>query len=79
MNNEATISYKVLLSIFGSILIAVIGFFGSAYLNKLTDIEKSIVQVQKDIVQLQSTMINRGEIKEMIKDEIAKYHMEFYK
>lgn len=71
-NNEHGITYKVM---FG-ILIAVIGFFGAAYMNKLTEIEKSIVQVQKDIVQLQATMINRQEIKEMIKDEILKYHRE---
>lgn len=69
-NNEHGITYKVM---FG-VLIAIIGFFGAAYMNKLTEIEKSIIQVQKDIIQLQATMINRNEIKSMIQDEISKYH-----
>lgn len=66
------ITYKVM---FG-ILIVIVGFFAIQQLNKLTEIEKSIIMIQKDIVKIQSSILTRNEVKEIVRDEIVKFTFE---
>lgn len=67
---QHAITYKVL---FG-ILIIIIGFFGAAYFNKLNEIQKDLVSLQIKVAEIQSSIMTRQDVKEMIRDEVQKYH-----
>lgn len=66
------ITYKVM---FG-LLISIVGFFAVQQMNKLTEIQKDIVQLQKTIVQMQVSVLTRQDVKEIARDEIVKYNFE---
>ena len=71
-NNNIT--YKVLFSVIGTLLIAVIGFISTAQITKLEEIQKDLITVKLQITEIQAQMLTRTDVRLMIKDEVEKWH-----
>ncbi len=66
----------ILLPILIGTLISIIGFFAILYINKLIKIQQNLHTNQLQLVKIREKMLTRQEVKEMIKDEIAYYHVD---
>lgn len=73
MTNQ-NITYKVLVSVIGTLLIAVLGFISTAQITKLEEIQKDLMTVKLQITQIQAQMLTRNDVRLMIKDEVEKWH-----
>ena len=73
MTNQ-NITYKFLVSIIGTLLIAVLGFISTAQITKLEEIQKDLMTVKLQITQIQAQMLTRNDVRLMIKDEVEKWH-----
>ena len=71
-NNHIT--YKVLFTIIGTLLIAVLGFISTAQITKLEEIQKDLITVKLQITEIQAQMLTRNDVRLMIKDEVEKWH-----
>lgn len=72
--DNGNITYKIL---FG-IAIAIVAYFGTAYFNKLNEIQKDLIALQIKVTELQGQIITRADVKEMIASEIRYYHKELF-
>lgn len=57
-----------------AILIAVAGFFCVGLYNKMDEVQKDIIQIKVQLVEVQSKMITRETVREIVQNEIYKYH-----
>ena len=73
--DNGNITYKIL---FG-VSIAIVAYFGTAYFNKLNEIQKDLITLQIKVTELQGQIITRADVKEMIASEIRYYHKELFK
>ena len=55
-----------------SILVAIMGWFGTVAYGKLTEIEKSLLELKIEVVKMQTTMIDRDMVVQIVSDELAK-------
>lgn len=55
-----------------SILVAIMGWFGTVAYGKLTEIEKSLLELKIEVVKMQTTMIDRDMVVQIVNDELAK-------
>lgn len=61
-----------LLTVVVSILIALLGYFGQLQYSKLSEIEKSLLELKIEVVKMQTSMIDRDAVIQIINDELAK-------
>jgi hypothetical protein len=61
-----------LLTVVVSILIGLLGYFGQLQYSKLSEIEKSLLELKIEVVKMQSSMIDRDIVIQIINDELAK-------
>lgn len=73
-NTNNNVSYKVLFSVIGTLLIAVLGFISTAQITKLEEIQKDLMTVKLQIAEIQAQMLTRNDVRLMIKDEVEKWH-----
>lgn len=71
--NQQAVTYKVLFSIFATVIIGLLGYFGTSYMAKLNQIQVDIHRLNIEVTKIQVTIITRSDIKEMIKDELEKH------
>jgi len=62
---------KMLYTVIG-VVVALLGYFGSLQYNKLTEIEKSLLELKIEVVKMQTTMIDRDMVVQIVSDELAK-------
>ncbi len=62
-----------LLTIVVSILIGLLGYFGQLQYSKLSEIEKSLLELKIEVVKMQTTMIDREAVIQIVHDELAKH------
>ena len=55
-----------------SILVAIMGWFGTVAYGKLTEIEKSLLELKIEVVRIQTTMIDREAVIQIVNDELLK-------
>lgn len=55
-----------------SILVAVLGWFGTIAYGKLTEIEKSLLELKIEVVRMQTSMIDRDMVIQIVHDELEK-------
>ena len=67
---------SILLTILLSTLISIIGFFAVLYIKKLIKIEDNLHTNQIELVKIREKMLSREDVKQMIIDEVSKYHKE---
>ena len=61
------ITYTIL-----SLLFGVMGWVWITSFNKLTEIEKSLIEVKLELVKIQATMIDRDEVVRIVKEQLGK-------
>lgn len=61
-----------LLTVVVSILIALLGYFGQLQYSKLSEIEKSLLELKIEVVKMQTSMIDRDVVIQIINDELLK-------
>lgn len=62
-----------LLTVVVSILIALLGYFGQLQYSKLSEIEKSLLELKIEVVKMQTTMIDRDMVIQIVHDELEKH------
>lgn len=62
-----------LLTVVVSILIGLLGYFGQLQYSKLSEIEKSLLELKIEVVKMQTSMIDRDAVIQIINDELAKH------
>ena len=62
-----------LLTVVVSILIGLLGYFGQLQYSKLSEIEKSLLELKIEVVKMQTTMIDREAVIQIVHDELAKH------
>lgn len=62
-----------LLTVVVSILIGLLGYFGQLQYSKLSEIEKSLLELKIEVVKMQTTMIDREAVIQIVNDELAKH------
>ena len=55
-------------------LISIIGFFAVLYIKKLIKIEENLQINQVQLVKIREKMLSREQVKQMIIDQVSKYH-----
>lgn len=63
---------KKILTVAVSILIGLLGWLGTIQYNKLTEIEKSLLELKIEVVRIQTTMIDREAVIQIVNDELLK-------
>lgn len=63
---------KKILTVVVSILIGLLGWLGTIQYNKLTEIEKSLLELKIEVVKMQTTMIDRDMVVQIVRDELEK-------
>jgi len=63
---------KMLYTVIG-VVVALLGYFGSLQYNKLTEIEKSLLELKIEVVKMQTTMIDRDMVVQIVNDELLKH------
>ena len=63
---------KVLTVVIG-ILIAVLGWTWTTTISKLSEIEKSLIELKIDVARIQESLIDRDEIRQIVIDELMKH------
>ena len=69
MNTKITITLV-------TILCGVLGWFGNVQYTKLSEIEKSLVEVKLEMVKIQATMMDREAVVAIVEQELAKHKNE---
>lgn len=72
-----TITTKTIVAFFSTIvaiLLSVVAFFSANSFKQFSEIQEKIVCIQVDLAKIQSSIITRIEVKEIVRDEIQKYH-----
>jgi hypothetical protein len=62
-----------LLTVVVSILIGLLGYFGQLQYSKLSEIEKSLLELKIEVVKMQTTMIDRDMVIQIVHDELEKH------
>lgn len=62
---------KLLYTVIG-IVVALLGYFGQLQYSKLSEIEKSLLELKIEVVRMQTTMIDREAVIQIVNDELAK-------
>lgn len=62
-----------LLTVVVSILIGLLGYFGQLQYSKLSEIEKSLLELKIEVVKMQTSMIDRDTVIQIVNDELAKH------
>lgn len=68
------ITYKTV----AGVLIAIASFFCVGLYNKMDEVQKDIIQIKVHLVEVESKMITRETVREIVQNEIYKYHRTFY-
>ena len=63
---------KLLYTVIG-IVVALLGYFGQLQYSKLSEIEKSLLELKIEVVKMQTTMIDREAVIQIVHDELAKH------
>lgn len=63
---------KKILTVVVSILIGLLGWLGSLQIQKLTEIEKSIVELKIQVVSMQKEMMTEDRVREIVEYELLK-------
>ncbi len=71
---EKTSLHHITYKSIAAILIAVAGFFCVGLYNKMDEVQKDIIQIKVQLVEVQSKMITRETVREIVQNEIYKYH-----
>lgn len=74
MIDKTVITYRTLAVLIAGVLFAVLGYISTQQITKLEEIQKDIVTVKLQITQIQAQMLNRNDVRLMIKDEVDKWH-----
>ena len=62
---------KLLYTVIG-VVVALLGYFGQLQINKLTEIEKSLLELKIEVVKMQTNMIDRDMVVQIVTDELLK-------
>ncbi len=62
-----------LLTVVVSILIGLLGYFGQLQYSKLSEIEKSLLELKIEVVKMQTSMIDRDVVIQIVNDELLKH------
>ena len=84
------ISYKVVFGILIAVFVSITGYFSSALITKLAEIQKDLVSIQlqiaeinsktdKNFIMVNTKILSRDQIKEIIEDEISKHVLLYHK
>ena len=63
---------KKILTVVVSILIGLLGWLGSLQIQKLTEIEKSIIELKIQVVSIQKEMMTEDRVREIVEYELLK-------
>lgn len=63
---------RILAAVFG-ILIAVLGWIWSAQYGKLTEIEKSLIELKLEVTKLQMSIIDENAVVKIVENELLKH------
>ena len=90
MAEDNYLTYKVIVGVFVTIFLAVVGYFATTTFTKLTEIQKELVSIQlqiselnlkseKNFILLNGKILSKEDIKGIVQDEINKHIIEFHK
>ena len=54
------------------ILVTLLGWLGSIQVQKLTDIEKSLIELKLEVTKVQMSMIDESKVKEIVDHELLR-------
>lgn len=66
---------KKILTVVVSILIGLLGWLGTIQWQKLTEIEKSIIELKIQVVSIQKEIMTEERVKEIVEHELLKNHV----
>lgn len=78
MDERPSFTHLITYKSVAAILIAIAGFFCVGLYNKMDEVQKDIIQIKVQLVEVQSKMITRETVREIVQNEIYKYHRTFY-
>ena len=79
MDERPSFTHLITYKSVAAILIAIAGFFCVGLYNKMDEVQKDIIQIKVQLVEVQSKMITRETVREIVQNEIYKYHRTFYR
>ncbi len=62
---------KLLYTVIG-VVVALLGYFGQLQYSKLSEIEKSLLELKIEVVKMQSSMLDRDAVVQIVNDELLK-------
>lgn len=66
------ITYQAIAGILGTILLALLGWAGSAFYSRLVTIQADLNDLSLQVAKLQASLISREEMRQMVADEVAR-------
>lgn len=60
-------------------LIAVLIYFGTLFVNSVSDIQKDLNSIRLELVKIQTTLITEEKVEKMIDDKIEKTVLKYHK
>lgn len=78
MEEKTTSLHHITYKSIATLLIAVAGFFCVGLYNKMDEVQKDIIQIKVQLVEVQSKMITRETVREIVQNEIYKYHRAYH-
>jgi hypothetical protein len=66
------VTYQVIAGFLGTILLALLGWAGSAFYGRLVTIQKDLNDLSLQVAKLQASLISREEMRQMVADEVAR-------
>lgn len=67
--------YKIFASIFGTILVGIISFFGASIYNNMVTIQKELVDIKMQLAKIETShYMTKLEVIEVLEKYISKYH-----
>lgn len=67
------ITYQVIASVLGTILLLLLGWAGSVFYGRLVTIQKDLNDLSLQVAKLQASLISREEMRQMVADEVARH------
>ena len=83
------LSYKIIFGIFITVFLSVAGYFSTSMIEKLSEIQKELANIQvqitelnlkneKNFIILNSQLISKDEIREIVDEEINKHIIKYH-
>ena len=60
-------------------LIAILLYFGSVFVNSVTDIQKDLNSIRLELVKIQTTLMTEEKVEKMIDDKIERTVLKYHK